>query len=78
MSAPAAAPLAPGAGLRPLWGLDEGIRFLNHGASLVVEIGNNRAAAETAFPRLPMVWLPTETTEDSVFVVKREDLVMGR
>jgi ribosomal protein L3 glutamine methyltransferase len=58
--------------------LKEAPRFLNHGASVVVEIGNNRAAAETAFPRLPMVWLPTHTAEDAVFAVKREDLVAGR
>ncbi|MCC6198272.1 MAG: 50S ribosomal protein L3 N(5)-glutamine methyltransferase [Burkholderiales bacterium] len=53
-------------------------RFLNHGACLVVEVGHNRAAAETAFPRLPMMWLPTAGAEDAVFVVKREDLVAGR
>jgi len=58
--------------------LKDAPRFLNHGASLVVEVGHNRAAAESAFPRLPMVWLPTATSEDSVFVVKREDLVSGR
>ncbi|HTP99976.1 MAG TPA: 50S ribosomal protein L3 N(5)-glutamine methyltransferase [Casimicrobiaceae bacterium] len=56
----------------------EAPRFLNHGASLVVEIGHNREAAESAFPRLPMVWLATAQSEDGVFVVKREDLVKGR
>lgn len=55
--------------------LKDAPRFLNHGASLVVEIGHNRTAAESAFPKLPMIWLPTATAEDSVFVVKREDLV---
>ena len=50
----------------------------NHGGTLVVEIGHNRAAAETAFPRLPMVWLPTAGADDAVFLVKREDLVAGR
>ncbi|MEO8755901.1 MAG: methyltransferase, partial [Casimicrobiaceae bacterium] len=53
-------------------------RFLNQRGTLVVEIGNNRAAAEAAFPRLPMVWLTTATTEDSVFLVKREDIIAGR
>jgi ribosomal protein L3 glutamine methyltransferase len=53
-------------------------RFLNHGASLVIEVGHNRAAAEAAFPRLPMIFLPTASHEDAVFVVKREDLVAGR
>jgi isopenicillin-N epimerase len=32
MSVPPAAPLEPGASLRPLWGLDAAIRLLNHGA----------------------------------------------
>jgi len=53
-------------------------RFLNPGASLVVEIGHNRDAVEAAFPRLPMVWLPATGAEDAVFVVKREDIVAGR
>jgi len=56
----------------------EAPRFLNHGASLVVEVGNHRVAVEAAFPRLPLVWLPTATSEDCVFVVKREELVQGR
>jgi ribosomal protein L3 glutamine methyltransferase len=53
-------------------------RFLNPGASLVVEVGHNREAAESAFPRLPMMWLATAGSDDSVFLVKREDLVAGR
>ena len=56
----------------------EAPRFLNHGGTLVVEIGHNREAAETAFPRLPMAWLPTATSDDGVFLVKREELVAGR
>ncbi len=56
----------------------EAPRFLNHGGTLVVEIGHNRAGAEAAFPRLPMVWLSTATSDDGVFLVKREDLVAGR
>jgi ribosomal protein L3 glutamine methyltransferase len=56
----------------------EAPRFLDHGGHLVVEIGHNRAAAEAAFPRLPMTWLSTATSEDSVFIVTREDLVHGR
>jgi len=53
-------------------------RFLNTGGTLVVEIGHNRAATETAFPRLPMVWLATAAADDSVFLVKREDIIAGR
>jgi ribosomal protein L3 glutamine methyltransferase len=56
----------------------EAPRFLNHGGTLVVETGHNREAAEAAFPRLSMVWLPTATSDDGVFLVKREDLVAGR
>jgi ribosomal protein L3 glutamine methyltransferase len=56
----------------------EAPRFLNPGGTLVVELGHNRAAAEAAFPRLPMVWLETATTDDAVFLVKREDLIAGR
>jgi ribosomal protein L3 glutamine methyltransferase len=56
----------------------EAPRFLDHGGHLVVEIGHNREAAEAAFPRLPMTWLSTETSDDGVFIVAREELVNGR
>jgi ribosomal protein L3 glutamine methyltransferase len=49
--------------------------FLNPEGLLVVEVGQNRAAAEAAFPRLPFVWLATPSAEDSVFLLRREDLV---
>jgi len=49
--------------------------FLNPEGLLVVEVGQNRAAAEAAFPRLPFVWLATPSSEDSVFLLRREDLV---
>jgi ribosomal protein L3 glutamine methyltransferase len=58
--------------------IKEAPRFLNPEGTLVVELGHNRAAAEAAFPRLPFVWLATATSEDCVFVVKREDIVRGR
>ena len=56
----------------------EAPRFLNHGGHLVVEIGQNRTAAETAFPRLPMTWLSTAASDDGVFIITREELVNGR
>jgi ribosomal protein L3 glutamine methyltransferase len=56
----------------------EAPRFLSPGGVLVVEIGHNRAAAELAFPRLPFVWLETPSSADSVFLLKREDIVAGR
>lgn len=53
-------------------------RFLNPGGLLVVEIGHNRSAAETSFPRMPFVWLETASSTDSVFLLTREELVRGR
>jgi ribosomal protein L3 glutamine methyltransferase len=52
--------------------------FLNPEGLLVVEVGRNRAAAEAAFPRVPFVWLATESSEDSVFLLKRAQLVGER
>ncbi len=53
-------------------------RFLNPRGLLVVEVGHNRAAAEAAFPRLPFLWLHTGSSDDSVFALRREELVAGR
>ncbi len=53
-------------------------RFLHPGGLLVVEVGHNRAQAEAAFPRLPFLWLETGSSSDSVFAVRREDLVASR
>jgi len=53
-------------------------RFLNPGGTLVVEVGHNRTATEIAFPRVPFVWLETATSSDSVFLLKREDVIAGR
>lgn len=58
--------------------LKEAPRFLNPDGTLVVEVGYSRVAVELAFPRLPFVWLETATSEDSVFLLKREDLVARR
>jgi ribosomal protein L3 glutamine methyltransferase len=53
-------------------------QFMQPEGLLVVEIGHNRAAAETAFPRMPFVWMSTASSEDAVFVLKREAIVGGR
>ena len=58
--------------------LEQAPRFLNPDGTLVVEVGHNRPGVELAFPRLPLVWLETATDSDSVFLVKREDLIAGR
>lgn len=49
--------------------------FLNPGGLLVVEVGDNRAATEKAFPRLPFTWLSTASSDQAVFLLRREDLV---
>lgn len=43
-------------------------------AVLVLEIGNERAHFEAAFPRLEVVWLETGAGEDQVLLVTREAL----
>ncbi len=43
-------------------------------AVLVLEIGHERAHFEAAFPRLPVVWLPTSTGEDSVLLIEASQL----
>ena len=53
-------------------------QFMQPDGLLVVEIGDNRAAAEAAFPRMSFVWLSTASSEDSVFLLKREEIIAGR
>lgn len=45
---------------------------MNEGAVLVLEIGNERANFEAAFPRLEAVWLETSAGEDQVLLLTRE------
>ncbi|HTR58532.1 MAG TPA: 50S ribosomal protein L3 N(5)-glutamine methyltransferase [Casimicrobiaceae bacterium] len=52
--------------------------FLNPEGLLVVEVGENRAVTEAAFPRLPFIWLATPSSEDRVFLLRREDLVAAQ
>ena len=49
--------------------------FLNPDGLLVVEVGQNRVAAEAAFPRLPFTWLSTESSDDAVFLLKHDELL---
>jgi ribosomal protein L3 glutamine methyltransferase len=53
-------------------------RFLSPEGVLVVEVGNNRDAAEAAFPRLPFTWLEASGVDDAVFLLRRDELVAGR
>ena len=50
-------------------------QFMAPEGLLVVEVGHNRAAAEAAFPRLPFTWLSTPSSEDGVFMLRRDDLI---
>ncbi|MGK2952990.1 MAG: 50S ribosomal protein L3 N(5)-glutamine methyltransferase [Thiobacillus sp.] len=47
---------------------------LNPGGLLVVEIGHNRDVLEAAYPTLPFTWLDTESGEQFIFMLRREDL----
>ena len=48
---------------------------LNPGGLLVVEIGHNRDVLEAAYPTLPFTWLDTESGDQFVFMLRREDLL---
>jgi ribosomal protein L3 glutamine methyltransferase len=52
--------------------------FLNPEGLLLVEVGENREATEAAFPRLPFIWLATPSAEDSVFLLRREELLAAQ
>jgi ribosomal protein L3 glutamine methyltransferase len=58
--------------------LREAPRFLETEGVLVVEVGHSRIGAEAAFPRMPFLWLSTPSSADSVFLLKREEIVAGR
>jgi len=51
--------------------------FLTPEGLLVVEVGDNRAAAEAQFPNLPFTWLATASSEDNVFLLSRAELLTG-
>jgi len=53
---------------------DAPARMSEH-AVLVLEIGNERAHFEAAFPKLEVVWLATSAGEDQVVLVTRESLL---
>ncbi len=53
---------------------DAPARMSEH-AVLVLEIGNERAFFEAAFPHLPVFWLETSAGEDQVLLITREALL---
>jgi ribosomal protein L3 glutamine methyltransferase len=50
-------------------------RHLNSRGVLVVEVGSAKTAVEAAFPRMPFVWLATQSSNDCVFLLTRDELV---
>jgi len=57
--------------------LHEAPGHMNPGAALVLEIGNERAHFEAAFPQLSAMWLETSAGGDQVLLLAREDLPGG-
>ena len=54
--------------------LEQAPQHMNPGAVLVLEIGNERAYFEAAFPNLEVVWLDTSAGDDQVLLITREAL----
>jgi ribosomal protein L3 glutamine methyltransferase len=54
--------------------LRDALAHLAPAGVLVLEIGNERAHFEAAFPALDVVWLPTSAGDDQVLLVTREAL----
>lgn len=49
--------------------------FLNPHGVLLVEIGHNREALETAYPQLPFTWMDTQSGDSDAFLLTREELI---
>lgn len=58
--------------------LREAPQHMTQDAVLVLEIGNERAHFEAAFPKLEAVWLDTSAGEDQVLIVTRAALLHCR
>ncbi len=54
--------------------LREAPKYLNPGGLLAVEIGHNRGALELAFPDIEFTWPELEGGDDTLFLVRREDI----
>ncbi|MFA7400481.1 MAG: 50S ribosomal protein L3 N(5)-glutamine methyltransferase, partial [Sideroxydans sp.] len=55
--------------------LAKAAEHLNPNGLLLVEIGHNRDALETAYPKLPFTWLDVAAGDQFVFMLHREDLL---
>jgi ribosomal protein L3 glutamine methyltransferase len=58
--------------------LDKAPQFLAPEGLLVIEVGHNRTAVEKAFSRVPFTWLTTGGGDNSVLMIRREELVAPR
>ena len=54
--------------------LQDALRHLSGNAVLVLEIGHERDHFQAAFPKLEVVWLETEASDDQVLLLTREAL----
>ena len=54
--------------------LREARKHLTDNGLLIVEIGHNREALETAYPKLPFTWLDTAAGDEYVFLLHAVDL----
>ncbi len=54
--------------------LNETLKHLTAGGTLICEVGGARGALEQEFPHLPFVWLDTEDTSGEVFLLRAADL----
>jgi ribosomal protein L3 glutamine methyltransferase len=50
-------------------------QYMSESAVLVLEIGNEQAHFEAAFPQLETIWLETSTSEDQVLLLTRKALL---
>lgn len=56
--------------------LAEAARHLTPHGVLAVEVGHNRPIVDAAFPELPLVWLASAQSEDKVFLLEHDALVV--
>ena len=58
--------------IRPL--MHQVCQYLSPHGVLVLEVGHERGHFETAFPYLPVVWLPTSAGDDQVLLIESKDI----
>ncbi|UDG81911.1 50S ribosomal protein L3 N(5)-glutamine methyltransferase [Candidatus Vallotia cooleyia] len=58
--------------------IDVARNWLTNDGLLVIEIGNERNYVEDMFGEFPLTWLPTDAGNDSVFLLRAEDLPLRK